>query len=76
VADAERAAGDRGCGLLVGEHLGGGQAGGVVDGDAHVVPTDRLAFATFGVGAVAAGVGLAAGDALAGAAVDASELLD
>ena len=33
---------DDGGGLLVGEHLGVGQAGAVVDRDVHVLPADRL----------------------------------
>jgi hypothetical protein len=42
---------DRGARLLVGEDLGVGQAGGVVDGDVHVLPADRLAALALAVSA-------------------------
>jgi hypothetical protein len=41
-----------------------------------VVPADRLALADVAISAIRAGVALDAGDPLAGAAVDAPELLD
>ena len=42
-ATARRRNADRGGGLLVGEDLDVGQAGGVVDRDVHVLPADGLA---------------------------------
>jgi hypothetical protein len=71
VVEAQRAAkeADRGGGLLVGEDLNVGQAGGIVDADVHVLPAD-LALCALGVGV------LVAGDAVSGAALDAPELLD
>src|SRR3954462_12524126 len=68
---------DRVAGLLVWEDFGVGQAGGVVDGDMHGVPSLRAAADAGGVGACAlAVVAIAAGDPLASAALDAAELLD
>jgi hypothetical protein len=64
-------------GLFVCEHFDIGQAGGVVDGDVHVLPADGLAVkARDLVPAGFGGVAPDTGDALARAAVDAPELLD
>ena len=78
LVEGERAReeGDRRAGLLVRQHFGVGQAGGVIDGDMNAVPADGLALVAIGVGAVAPVVALDAGDALASAAVDAPELFD
>ena len=45
--EGDRAAeeGDRGCGFLVGEHLGVGEAAVVVDRDVDVLPADELVVA-------------------------------
>jgi hypothetical protein len=68
---------DRGAGLLVRQHLGVGEPGGVVDGDVHVIPADRLAAAAIAVGDRAVVVlAQAVTHALSGAALDAPELLD
>ena len=64
------------CGPLVVEDLGVGQARGIVDGDVHELPARPAAAGARGVGERAGVVLFAAGDALAGAALDASELLD
>ncbi len=70
--------GDGGGRFLVGENFDVGQAGGVVDGDVHVLPAAAAAADTFGVGAAARGPALPgmAGEAVSGAVVDAAELLD
>jgi hypothetical protein len=68
---------DRGRGLLVGEDLGIGQAGGVVDRDVDEVPARLVASTAGGVGKRAC-VATAArtADAMSGAADDPSELFD
>jgi hypothetical protein len=64
-------------GVLVGENFDVGEPGRVIDGDMDVFPADDSADVALGVGALAGVVpALAVGDALAGAAVDPSELLD
>ena len=60
---------DRGGGLLVGEHLGVGQPGAVVDRDVDELPAASCCADAGGIGDLAARVvALAAGDALARAA--------
>ena len=49
---------DRGGGLLVGEDLDVGQAGGVVDRDVHELPADGPRLASGGCGAAAGGARL------------------
>ncbi len=67
---------DRRRGLLVVEDFGVGQASGVVDADMDEVPACRASIDAGSVAAPRLGVGASAGDALAGAALDAAELLD
>jgi hypothetical protein len=76
VLDGAAQEADRGEGLLVREDFDVGQAGGVVDGDVHVVPADDVAIAPIGQLVRASWVALDAGDPLARAVLDASELLD
>src|SRR5262249_37613730 len=71
---APQKANDR-AGLLVGEDLGIGQAGAVVDSDMRVLPADLETPHPGRVGSSARVASLPV-DAVAGAALDASELLD
>jgi len=66
---------DRGAGLFVGENFGVGQASRVVDGDVHEVPAGFAPDSAGGVGERAGVVRVPAEDPLAGAALDAPELL-
>ena len=68
---------DRGAGLLVGQHLGVGQARGVIDRDMHKLPANPVAVkAGQPIKARAPRVGLTPRHTLAGAALDAPELFD
>jgi hypothetical protein len=75
-ADGAAQEADRGAGLLVRQDLGVSQPGGVVDGDVHAFPARLAPDAHGGVGVGAGVVRGAAEDPLAGAALDAPELLD
>jgi hypothetical protein len=69
---------DRGCRLLVREHLGVGEAAVVVDADVDVFEADVVAALALEVGAgrVVPLATLASKDAFAGTALDSSQLLD
>src|SRR5438045_2586190 len=67
---------DGAVGGLVGEHLGVGQASGVIDRDVNVVPARDPSLVAVSVVDTLRRVALNAGDALAGASMDASQLLD
>jgi len=65
-----------GGGLFVGENLGVCKARAVVDRDMHALPPPGAAPHPRAVGSSGLGVAFDAGDPLAGATLDASELLD
>jgi len=67
---------DRADGLLITEDLGIGHAGAVVDRDVHVLPAHPAAIDAATVATCAIALAPAAVDAMPGAAIDPSELLD
>jgi hypothetical protein len=67
---------DRDDGLLVAENLGVHLASGAADRDVHVLPADDLTFDAVLVDVRLVKVALDAGDPPAGAAMDATKLLD
>src|SRR5829696_9682289 len=77
VSERSREKADGSAGLLVAEHLGVGQAGGVVDGDVYVLPADGLVPPARSVGEAGVVVlAQAVAHPLARTALDAAQLLD
>src|SRR5829696_1998260 len=76
VSERSREKADGSAGLLVAEHLGVGQAGGVVDGDVYVLPADGLVPPARSVGEAGVVLAQAVAHPLARTALDAAQLLD